>query len=76
MAGGGSIDIGLARPLLDRGVLYLAQLEHRVWADLRPEQFCAGLIVFYHPVNWLLWGLWHRRSSRNALIAIILLQAW
>ena len=71
MAGGGSIDIGLARPLLDRGVLYLAQLEHRVWADLRPEQIRAGLVIFNLPVHRLLWLL----HSRDALIADVLLQA-
>ena len=76
MTCGRRIDVCLARPLLNRAVLYLAQLEHCVRADFRPEQFCAGLIVFYHPVNWLLWGLWDRRSSRNALIAVVLLQAW
>lgn len=71
MAGGGSIDIGLARPLLDRGVLYLAQLEHRVWADLRPEQIRAGLVIFNHPIHRLLWLL----HSGDALIANVLLQA-
>ena len=75
VAGGRRIDVRLARPLLNRAVLHLAQLEHCVWADLRPEQFRAGLIVFYHPVNWLLWWLWHRGSSRNALVAVVLLQA-